>query len=66
MVSAGEWKKSGRKRIGHGGSLNGFKSFYARFVDDGLTIIVLTSLEQVDFYHFSEGIAAQYIPALAK
>jgi D-alanyl-D-alanine carboxypeptidase len=57
---------SGRKRIGHGGSLNGFKSFYARFVDDGLTIIVLTNLEQVDFYQFSEGIAAQYIPALAR
>ena len=57
---------SGRKRIGHGGSLNGFKSFYARFVDDGLTIIVLTNLEQVDFYQFSEGIAAQYISALAK
>lgn len=57
---------SGRKRIGHGGSLNGFKSFYARFVDDGLTIIVLTNLEQVDFYQLSEGIAAQYIPVLAK
>lgn len=57
---------SGRTRIGHGGSLNGFKSFYARFVDDGLTIIVLTNLEQVDFYQLSEGIAAQYIPALAK
>lgn len=57
---------SGTKRIGHGGSLNGFKSFYARFVNDGLTIIVLTNLEQVDFYQFSEGIAAQYIPALAK
>lgn len=57
---------NGRKRIGHGGSLNGFKSFYARFVDDGITVIVMTNLDQVDFYAFSNGIAAQYIPALAK
>ena len=57
---------NGIKRIGHGGSLNGFKSFYARFVNDGLTIIVMTNLDQVDFYQFSKDIAAHYIPALAK
>lgn len=57
---------NGIKRIGHGGNLNGFKSFYARFANDGLTIIVMTNLDQVDFYQFSKDIAAQYIPALAK
>lgn len=57
---------NGIKRIGHGGNLNGFKSFYGRFVDEGLTIIVLTNLDQVDFYRFSTDIAAHYIPALAK
>jgi D-alanyl-D-alanine carboxypeptidase len=57
---------NGIKRIGHGGNLNGFKSFYARFVNDGLTIIVMTNLDQVDFYQFSKDIAAHYIPALAK
>lgn len=57
---------NGRKRIGHGGSLNGFKSYFARFVDDGITIIVLTNLAQVDPAEFSKGIAAQYLPAPAK
>lgn len=57
---------NGIKRIGHGGNLNGFKSFYARFVNDGLTIIVMTNLDQVDPAEFSKGIAAQYIPALVK
>jgi len=57
---------NGIKRIGHGGNLDGFKSFYARFVDEGLTILVMTNLDQVDFYQFSTDIAAHYIPALAK
>lgn len=57
---------NGRKRIGHGGSLNGFRSHFSRFVDDGITIIVLTNLAEVDSSRFSNDIAAQYIPALAK
>jgi D-alanyl-D-alanine carboxypeptidase len=57
---------NGRKRIGHGGSLNGFKSFYSRFVNEGYSIIVLTNLNQVDSNKFSNDIAAQYIPALSK
>lgn len=57
---------NGRKRIGHGGSLNGFKAYFSRFVDDGLTVIVLTNLAQVDPSVLSTAIAAQYIPALAK
>lgn len=57
---------NGVKRIGHGGNLDGFKSFYARFVNEGLTIIVMTNLDQVDFYQLSKDIAAHYIPALAK
>jgi D-alanyl-D-alanine carboxypeptidase len=57
---------NGKKRIGHGGTLNGFKSYYSRFVDDGLTVIVLTNLAQVDPSKLSSQVAAQYIPALAK
>lgn len=57
---------NGIKRIGHGGNLDGFKSFYARFVNEGLTVIVMTNLDQVDFYQFSKDIAAHYIPQLAK
>jgi CubicO group peptidase (beta-lactamase class C family) len=57
---------NGRKRIGHGGSLTGFRSHFARFVDDGLTVIVLTNLAQADPAELSRGIAAHYVPALAK
>jgi D-alanyl-D-alanine carboxypeptidase len=53
---------NGRKRIGHGGSLNGFRSHFARYVDDGITIIVLTNLAEVDPSELSKGIAAQYLP----
>jgi D-alanyl-D-alanine carboxypeptidase len=53
---------SGRKRIGHGGTLNGFKSHFARFVNDGVTVIVLTNLDQVDSSEFSSKIAGLYIP----
>lgn len=56
---------NGRKRIGHGGSLNGFRSYFSRFVDDGLTVIVLTNLGEVDPFKLSSEIAAQYVPALA-
>lgn len=57
---------NGIKRIGHGGNLDGFKSFYARFVNEGLSIIVMTNLDQVDFYQLSKDVAAHYIPALAE
>lgn len=57
---------NGIKRIGHGGSLNGFKSFYSRFVNEGFSIIVLTNLDQVDSNKFSNEIAAYYIPELLK
>lgn len=56
---------NGRKRIGHGGSLNGFRSNFARFVEDGLTVIVLSNLAQFDPAGLSRGIAAKYVPALA-
>jgi D-alanyl-D-alanine carboxypeptidase len=57
---------NGRKRIGHGGTLNGFRSHFSRFVDDGITVIVLVNLAQGDPTAISRGIAAQYIPALQK
>lgn len=37
---------NGKKRIHHGGNLNGFKSEYSRFVDDKLTVIILTNLNE--------------------
>ena len=56
----------GRRRIHHGGTLNGFKSEFARFVDDKITVIVLTNLNEAKPAEISVGVAGFYIPALAQ
>ena len=40
--------RGGRRYVGHGGSLPGFRSAYARFPDDRLSIIVLVNADDVD------------------
>jgi CubicO group peptidase (beta-lactamase class C family) len=40
--------RGGRRYVGHGGSLPGFRSSYARFPDDRLSIIVLVNADDVD------------------
>ena len=58
---------AGRRQIGHGGSLPGFRSAYARFPDDGLTVILLTNADDVDRGGILAGIAKLYLPvALTK
>ena len=37
---------NGRKIIEHGGANVGFRSFYARFVNDGLSIIIMTNTDE--------------------
>jgi len=39
---------AGQKQIPHGGSLPGFRSQFARFVDDKLSVIVLTNGDNAD------------------
>ena len=39
---------NGRKVIEHGGSNIGFRSFYARFVNDGLSIIIMTNTDEAN------------------
>lgn len=56
---------NGRKRINHGGSLNGFRSEFARYTDDKLTVIVLTNLGENNPYEIAQGVAGLYVPALA-
>ncbi len=56
----------GRKRIHHSGTLNGFKSEFARFVDDKITVIVLTNLNEAKPWEIAVGVAGFYIPALAQ
>ncbi len=55
-----------RKRISHGGGINGFSTFIARFVDDGLTVVVLTNSESGDAGALANGIAEYYLPVLAQ
>jgi D-alanyl-D-alanine carboxypeptidase len=40
--------RGGRRHVGHGGSLPGFRSAYARFPDDRLSIILLVNADDVD------------------
>ena len=55
----------GRPAIYHGGSLPGFRSFYVRFVDDGMTVIVLTNSDDADLPAMALGIARRYVDAAA-
>ena len=48
----------------HGGSLPGFRAQFARFVDDKLSVVVLTNGDNADPNLIALGIAAHYIPGL--
>jgi len=39
---------NGRKVVQHGGSNNGFRSYYTRFVNDGLSIIIMTNTDEAN------------------
>ena len=65
-ASAGSWGPLGNhKRVNHGGSLPGFRAQFARFVDDKLSIIVLTNADNAQPQVITRGIAALYFPDLA-
>ena len=48
----------------HGGTLSGFRAELARFVDDKLTVIVLTNCGSAKPAEIARGVAAHYLPAL--
>jgi CubicO group peptidase (beta-lactamase class C family) len=52
--------------ISHGGGIQGFRTFIARFVDDKLTVIVLINAnnENGDPWAIAQSIAQRYLPAL--
>ena len=56
----------GHKLVHHGGTLPGFRAELARFVDDKLTVIVLTNGSNADPDAIALGVAALYIPGLIK
>ncbi len=55
---------AGHKMVHHGGSLPGFRAQIARFVDDKLTVVVLTNGDNANPNSMALGIAAFYIPGL--
>jgi D-alanyl-D-alanine carboxypeptidase len=56
----------GHKLVHHPGGMPGFRSDIARFVDEGLTLIVLMNLDDVDVDAIVRGLAAIHLPARAK
>ena len=55
---------AGHKLINHGGSLPGFRAQYARFVNDKVTVIVLTNGDNANAFSIARGVANVYIPGL--
>jgi hypothetical protein len=58
----GAWRT--RPRHGHSGGIPGFSTYYARFVDDGVSVIVLANEGSGGAERIANGIAEFYIPAL--
>jgi len=54
----------GHKRVFHDGGLPGFPADFERFIDDKLTVIVLTNTEGVDASQIALTVAGIFIPAL--
>jgi len=52
----------GHKTVAHGGALPGFSTFIWRFIDDKLTVIVLSNCETADTGRIALGVAGLYIP----
>lgn len=51
---------SGRREIGHAGSGQGFSNIVARFIDDGLTVIVLSNSDEASGGGTARALAAIY------
>ena len=54
----------GRRLVHHSGGMTGFRTKFARFVDDRLTIIVLMNLDDADVDSIVCGVAAFYLPTV--
>src|SRR6266567_2974082 len=54
----------GHRTVGHGGGLPGFSTFIWRFMDDKLTVIVLSNSETADTARMALSVAGYYIPVL--
>lgn len=55
---------NGHKCISHGGAWQGFTTYISRYVDDHLTVIVLTNRQGVNPGRIVQAIAGHYVPEL--
>jgi len=55
---------NGHRVIEHGGQWQGFNSNISRYVDDKLTVVVLTNLDHCEPGEIAHGVAGLYDPAL--
>src|SRR5215475_8738219 len=56
---------SGHRLLEHGGAWQGFTTHVARYVDDKLSVIVLTNLAGGNPEYIAHGVAGLYLPAVA-
>lgn len=59
-------KVAGRRLVSHGGGISGFSTEISRFIDDKLTVIVLTNLEGGQAESLARGIAGRFVSTLAE
>jgi D-alanyl-D-alanine carboxypeptidase len=57
---------NGHRLVSHGGGIPGFSTQISRFVDDKLTVIVLTNADGGHASSLAQGIAGRVLPALMK
>jgi CubicO group peptidase (beta-lactamase class C family) len=55
-----------RRRVAHGGGIQGFSTYICRFLDDKLTVIVLANQDGGRAESLAAGIAEFFIPALSE
>jgi CubicO group peptidase (beta-lactamase class C family) len=54
--------KNGHHVVEHEGQWQGFETQISRYIDDGLTVVVLTNLAQAKPERIADGVAAMYLP----
>ena len=56
---------NGHRRVEHAGGWQGFATHIARYVDDRLTVVVLTNLATADPVYIAHGVAGFFVPDLS-